>query len=158
MSDTLLGVLVGGGIGIFGSLVVQVLLFLHQDRVRKQDRARSIRSVPLDNLMSAVNSVMDVSSLHFFALLARLQGGGGSSLDAELAGAGKNAVARLQRARVSLMALDAFSEVSSNLDEIGDLLNALAGVTAEEELSRRIALIMVVLGRVEGQYMALRKL
>jgi len=158
MSDTLLGVLLGGGIGILGSVGIQVLLLLHQDRVRKQERARSIRSVPLDNLMSAVNSVMDASSLHFFAMAARSQGRGGSSLDAELVGAGRNAVVRLQRAKVSLVALNAFSEVSSAFDEIGDLLNALAGVTETVEVTRLLALVTVVLGQVEGQYMALKKL
>lgn len=158
MSDTLLGVLLGGGVGILGAVGIQVLLLLHQDRVRKQERAQSIRSVPLDNLMSAVNSVMDVSSLYFFALAARSQGMGSASLDAELVGSGRNAVARLQRAKVSLMALNAFSEVSSAFDEIVILLNALVVTTETEEVTRLLDLVAVVLGQVEGQYMALKKL
>ena len=74
MSDALVGVLIGGVIGLFGSVLVQVIVTWREDRLHKQEHNRSIRSLPLDNLLSVVNSVTSVTTQHIFATALRSAG------------------------------------------------------------------------------------
>jgi len=143
MSDALVGVL----IGLFGSVLVQVLLqaiLLWRDQ---RERARSVRVAPLANLLSVVDSVTEVLSMFTF------RSSGVSSerlLDAAL-----NAVMCVQRASVSMVAINGPSEVFAALNEVSSLLPSVVTATGERQVAL-VASIAAALSRIEGQYLSLR--
>jgi len=145
MSDALVGVL----IGLFGSVLVQVLLQATLLWREQRERARSVRVTPLASLLSVVDSVTEVLSMFM------LRSSGAAFSSERLLDAALNAITRVQRAGVSMVAIDAPSEVFVALNEVSSLLPSV--VTAKEE--RQVALIASItaaLSRIEEQYMSLR--
>ena len=147
MSDALLGVLIGGVIGLLGSLLVGWL----QDRRRTLEYARSIRGMPLDNLLAVVNSVTSLTTQHILANAYKSSGVPPGRYGEKLLDAGLTAINDIQRARVSMMAIDATSEVHSDLKELTVLLQSLPTLP-EEKLGEAIEKTMAVLSRIEKQY------
>jgi len=151
MSDALLGVLIGGGIGLFGSALVQVLAQVFLLRRERQERARSVRSVALDSLPSAIDSVLvAVTQQTTVAFADNLS----TSYKEEMIHAALNAVAAVHRAKVSMMAISAPSEVFVAFDEVSTLLRTLTATTGQQV--GVVEGITTVLGQLEKQYMAMK--
>jgi len=150
MSDALLGVLIGGGIGLFGSALVQVLAQVFLLRRERQERARSVRSVALDSLPSAIDSVLVAVTQ---ALMMPFAESLSTSYKEEMIHAALNAVAAVHRARVSMMAISAPSEVFVAFDEVSTLLRTLATKGQQVDVVEGIT---TVLGQLEKQYMAMK--
>jgi len=147
MSEALLGVLIGGVIGLLGSLLVGWL----QDRRRTLEYARSIRGMPLDNLLAVVNSVTSLTTQHILANAYKSSGLAPDRYREKLIDAGMTAINDIQRARVSMMAIDATSEVQLDLRDLTVLLESLPSLP-EEKLGDAIEKMMAVLSRIEKQY------
>jgi len=151
MSDALLGVL----IGLFGSVLVQVLLQAVLLWREKQERVRSVRLAPLEHLLPVVDSVAEVVSHHMLFEAFRSMPGVAYPYSEKLFDAALNAIVRIQRARVSLMAIGAPSEVFTALDEVSGLLSSVAAMEGGEKAAL-IESTRTVLSRIEEQYMSLR--
>jgi len=150
MSETLLGVL----IGLFGSILIQVLLQAVLLWREQQERARSVRLAPLDRLPPVIDSVAEVISHQM--LFEALASNGIAYPTEKLFDAALSAVVRIQRARVSLMAAGAPSEVFTALDEVSGLLSSVAGAT-EGQKAALMESTRTVLSQIEKQYMALKR-
>ena len=150
MSDALLGVL----IGLFGSVLVQVLLQAVLLWREQQERVRSVRLAPLDHLLPVVDSVAEVVSQHMLFEAFR-SSGLVYPYEEKLFDAALNAVLRVQRARVSLMAIGAPSEIFTALNEVSGLLSSVAGAT-EGQKAALMESTRTVLSQIEKQYVALK--
>jgi len=150
MSDALLGVL----IGLFGSVLVQVFLQAILMWREKQERARSVRLAPLDSLLPVVDSVAAVLSHHMEFVMFR-SSGVVYPYSEKLHDAAVDALTRVQRARVSMMAIGAPSEIFAVLDDVTGLLSSVASAT-EERQAVLIASIQIALSQIGKQYMSLR--
>jgi len=150
MSDVLIGVIVG----LFGSVLVQVIVQAILMWREQQGRARSVRLAPLDSLPPVVDAVAELMSQHILFAAFRSNDVVYPYRD-KLLDAALNATTRVQRARVSMLVIDAPPEISAALDDVGRLLSS--AVTAPEE--RQAALmdsIRDALSQIEDQYMSLK--
>jgi len=154
MSDALLGVLIGGGIGLFGSALVQVLAQVFLLRRERQERARSVRSVALDSLPSAIDSVLVAVAQQALLVGPFAESLLSTSYQEEVLHVALNAVAAVHRARVSMMAISAPSEVFVAFDEVSTLLRTLSAMKGQQV--GVVAGITTVLGQLEKQYMAMK--
>jgi len=78
-----------------------------------------------------------------------------ASYKEEMIRAALNAVTAMHRAKVSMMAISAPSEVFVAFDEVSTLLETLT-VTEKEQVRSVVEGITTVLGQLEKQYMAMK--
>jgi len=150
MSDVLIGVLVG----LFGSALVQVFVQAILMWREQQGRALSVRLAPLDSLLPVVDAVAEVLSQH--GLFAAYRSRGIAYPYAEkLFDAALNAITCVQRARVSMLVIDAPPEVFAALDDVGISLTSLINAT-EERHAALLESIPIALSRIEEQSMSLK--
>jgi len=153
MSDALVGVLIGGGFALLGSVLVQGIIAWRENRLRKLEHDRTVRGIPLDTLLSVVSSVTSVATEYTMFHAIRIVD---EPRQASLFNAAVKAITDIQRARVAMFAISGPSEVSVALSELVGLLKSVAAATETEQVGEAIEEIMAVLGRIEKQYMDLK--